>query len=147
MILGLIREMFLLPELGIKPSSKTTFPGEPQSIPGRVELVVSMSTSVFALCTTSDTSDTGRTESKATTSWSLEELSATLPKVLHSRLCSSAHYSKGNNTVSFQAQTSRSRNANAEENRRKLFDEIVRLYKETVPGEADPAKAKKHEAV
>jgi len=70
-----------------------------------------------------------------------------LPKVLHSKLRSSAYYSKGSGAVSFQAQTQRSRNANVEENRRKLFEEIVRVYKETVPGESSPDKAKKHEAM
>lgn len=89
----------------------------------------------------------GRTESKATTSWTMDELAAVLPKVLHSKLCSSAYYSRGSNALSFQAQTQRNRNANAEENRRKLFEEILRVYEETIPGESSPDKAKKHEAV
>ncbi|KAL2151333.1 hypothetical protein VTH82DRAFT_6431 [Thermothelomyces myriococcoides] len=39
----------------------------------------------------------------------------------------------------------KSRSANADENRRKLFEEIQELYRKTVPGESSPETTKKYE--
>ncbi|KAJ0298203.1 hypothetical protein COL516b_010126 [Colletotrichum fioriniae] len=47
-------------------------------------------------------------------------------------------------SLTFQAQTHRQRDANSEENQQKLIDEIKRIYQETVPGETSSDKKKKH---
>jgi peptidyl-tRNA hydrolase ICT1 len=88
-----------------------------------------------------------RTESKATTTWSVAELETILPRVLHSKLRSSSYYSKRSDSLSLQAQTERNRGSNLEENRQKLFNELVRIYREAVPGETSPEKKQKHEAM
>ena len=85
-----------------------------------------------------------RTESKATTTWTVGELSACLPKVLHYRLRSSRYYVARNDALSFSAQTERHRTANVEENREKLEQELRKIYAETVPGKVDPKKVKRH---
>ena len=74
-------------------------------------------------------------------------MTAFLPNLLHSRIRSSPYYTKRNDSVSFQAQAERSRSANADDNRQKLFDELVRLYREAVPGESSPDKKQKYELV
>ncbi len=76
-----------------------------------------------------------------------DELAAVLPRLLHAGIRSSKYYSSRNDAISIQAQTERSRSANTEENREKLYDELVRIYRETVPGENDPAKKEKWDAV
>ncbi|TLS24429.1 hypothetical protein PpBr36_08214 [Pyricularia pennisetigena] len=88
-----------------------------------------------------------RTESKATTTWSLDVLLPCLPKVLHSRLKQSKYYVKGTNSISMQAQTSRSRDVNTQENRNKLFEEIQNIYTATVPGETTQATTDKYKAL
>ncbi len=65
-----------------------------------------------------------RTETKATTSWPVDELAAVLPRLLHAGIRSSKYYSSRNDAISIQAQTERSRSANTEENREKLYDEV-----------------------
>ena len=87
-----------------------------------------------------------RTESKATTTWPTSQLLSILPKYLHARLRSSKYYVERNDAISIQAQTHRSRTANTDENRQKLFDEIEKLYRGAVPNETDPEKTRKHEA-
>jgi peptidyl-tRNA hydrolase ICT1 len=47
--------------------------------------------------------------------------------------------------LTFQAQDSRSRDANAEDNRRKLTEEVMRIYKEATPAETSVEKKRKHE--
>ncbi len=117
-----------------------------------------MSTSEAKLrCRSTDTSDPrdmdvprltrSRTETKATTSWTVTELTAVLPPLLHPRLRASRYYSSRNDCLSLQAQTQRSRSANAEENRQKLFDELVGMYGDAVPGETSADKQQKHAAV
>ncbi|EKJ72136.1 hypothetical protein FPSE_07674 [Fusarium pseudograminearum CS3096] len=44
-------------------------------------------------------------------------------------------------------QDSRSRDANADDNRRKLTDEVMRMYKEATPAETSVEKRKKHEEI
>ncbi|TLD06687.1 uncharacterized protein PgNI_08342 [Pyricularia grisea] len=88
-----------------------------------------------------------RTESKATTTWSLDVLLPCLPKVLHSSLKESKYYVKGTNSIAMQAQTSRSRDVNTQENHNKLFEEIQRIYSATVPGETTQATTDKYKAL
>ena len=85
-----------------------------------------------------------RTESKATTSWTVGELSASLPRVLRRKLRESRYYTARNDALTFSAQTERQRNRNMDENREKLVQELRRMYAETVPGETDEEKVKKH---
>ena len=88
-----------------------------------------------------------RTETKATTTWPLDELLGVLPKMFHPALRRSRYYARGSDSLTFQAQTHRSRTANTDENRRKLMDEIRRLYTETVPGETSSDTKAKYEAL
>ncbi|KAK4124300.1 hypothetical protein N657DRAFT_571399 [Parathielavia appendiculata] len=88
-----------------------------------------------------------KTETKATTTWAVPQLLGILPKLLHAGVRESKYYSRRNDCLTIQAQTQRSRSANAHENRQKLFDELEGLYRRTVPGETKPEKAKKYEAL
>lgn len=72
------------------------------------------------------------------------ELSAALPRVLRRKLRSSRFYTARNDALTFSAQTERHRSANVDENRGKLEAELRRIYAETVPGETDPKKVKRH---
>lgn len=92
-------------------------------------------------------SNSYRTESKATTVWSVEELSRSLPKLIRSSLRSSKYYSKRNDSITIQAQTQRSRSANTEENHLKLVEELRKIYKEKVPGSTSNETVKKYEAL
>ena len=85
-----------------------------------------------------------RTETKAITTYSLKDLSSLMPKSLHPGLRSSKYYTANNDSLTFQAQTHRSRTANTDENRRKLMDEVTRIYSESVPAETSSEKKKKH---
>ncbi len=67
--------------------------------------------------------------------------------MLHAGIRESKYYSQRNDSLSIQAQTQRSRSANTDENHQKMFDELMDLYRRTVPGETSPEKAKKHEAL
>ncbi|KAI6083525.1 hypothetical protein F4821DRAFT_244776 [Hypoxylon rubiginosum] len=88
-----------------------------------------------------------KTESKATTVWSVEELSKSLPKLMRLALRTSRYYAKGNDSITIQAQTQRSRSANNEENHQKLFEELQKIYKEQVPETTSTDKVKKYEAL
>ncbi|KAK3376714.1 hypothetical protein B0T24DRAFT_226722 [Lasiosphaeria ovina] len=88
-----------------------------------------------------------KTETKATTTWPVSQLLPSLPKLLHDVVRSSKYYSKGSDSISIQAQTQRSRTANTDDNYAKLFEELQRLYKNTVPGESGPDKTRKYEAL
>ncbi|KAK1766437.1 hypothetical protein QBC33DRAFT_99845 [Phialemonium atrogriseum] len=88
-----------------------------------------------------------KTETKATTTWPVAQLLSILPKLLHSGIRSSKYYAKRNDCISVQAQTQRSRTANAEENHQKLFEEIQKLYNSTVPGETSPEKKGKYDSL
>lgn len=88
-----------------------------------------------------------RTESKATSFWTVSELSEGLPTLVRLALRSSKYYSKRNDSISIQAETQRSRTANTDENRQKLIQEILNLYKDRVPGVTSETKIKKYEAL
>ncbi|KAI0122680.1 hypothetical protein F4814DRAFT_409576 [Daldinia grandis] len=88
-----------------------------------------------------------KTESKATTVWSVEELSKGLPKLVRLSLRSSRYYSKGNDSITIQAQTQRSRSANTDDNHSKLVEELQKIYREQVPGTTSSQKIKKYEAL
>ncbi|KAI0389083.1 hypothetical protein F5Y17DRAFT_156077 [Xylariaceae sp. FL0594] len=88
-----------------------------------------------------------KTESKATSVWSVTELSQGLPKLVREGLRSSRYYSMRNDSITIQAQTHRSRTVNMDENRRKLLDELQRIYRERVPGTTSEAKREKHQAI
>lgn len=77
----------------------------------------------------------------------MSELSQGLPSLLRAALRTSKYYARRNDSITVQAQTQRSRTANEEENRRKLVEEILRMYKERVPGVTSQEKKKKHEAL
>ena len=88
-----------------------------------------------------------RTETKATTIWPISKLLSHLPKIMHARLRDSKYYTRGNDSITMQAQTERSRTANQAENHRKLYDELMSIYAKTVPAESSPDKARKYEAL
>ncbi|KAK3899551.1 hypothetical protein C8A05DRAFT_18026 [Staphylotrichum tortipilum] len=88
-----------------------------------------------------------KTETKATTTWPVSQLLGILPTLLHAGIRESKYYSRRSDCLSIQAQTQRSRSANTDDNRQKLFDELVDLYRQMVPGETNPEKAKKHEGL
>lgn len=67
-----------------------------------------------------------------------------LPKFLHSGIRASKYYTASNDSLTFHAQNHRSRSANTNENRRKLMEEVSRLYREQVPSETSGDKKKKH---
>lgn len=75
------------------------------------------------------------------------EILALLPKTLHSHIRTSRYYTSNNDSLTFQAQTSRSRTYNVEDNRRKLMDEIKRIYRENTPNETSDEKKEKYEEV
>jgi hypothetical protein len=106
-----------------------------------------MSTSAYNLMQHSRVSSTHkqRTETKAITAYPVGQLLSILPKSLHPNIRKSKYYTSTNDSLTFQAQDSRSRDANAEDNRRKLTDEVVRIYKEATPAETSVEKRKKHE--
>ncbi|KAI1097844.1 hypothetical protein F4804DRAFT_147907 [Jackrogersella minutella] len=86
-----------------------------------------------------------KTESKATTVWSVDELAKGLPKLLRPALRSSRYYSKRNDSITIQAQTQRNRTANTDENHHKLVEELQKIYKMRIPGETSIDKVKKYE--
>lgn len=85
-----------------------------------------------------------RTETKAITVYPVKELLAVLPPALHSAVRSSRYHTANNDSLTFQAQSHRSRTANLEENGRKLVDEITRIYNENIPAETSKEKKEKH---
>ncbi|KAG9250517.1 uncharacterized protein F5Z01DRAFT_677645 [Emericellopsis atlantica] len=88
-----------------------------------------------------------KTETKAITVFPLYELLAILPKTLHTHVRASRYYTANNDSLTFHAQTSRSRNANMEENRDKLVAEIKRIYHANTPNETSQDKKDKYEEV
>jgi hypothetical protein len=88
-----------------------------------------------------------RTETKATTAYPVQQLYSMLPKLLYPSVRKSKYYTSANDSLTFQAQDSRSRDANAQDNRRKLTEELVRIYKEAVPAETSSEKKKKHQEI
>ncbi|PHH73188.1 hypothetical protein CDD82_5614 [Ophiocordyceps australis] len=88
-----------------------------------------------------------KTESKAVTAVSVEELQSFVPKSLHLGLRESRYYTASSDSLTFHAQSHRSRGANAEENRKKLMEELVRIYRANTPSPTSCEKKKKHEAI
>ncbi|KAG7103247.1 putative uncharacterized protein like [Verticillium longisporum] len=88
-----------------------------------------------------------KTETKAITAWPVKDLLAALPKLMHPGIRASKYYTSRSDSLSFQAQTHRHRDANTDENLEKLVEEVQRIYRESVPGETTPGKRKKHEEV
>jgi peptidyl-tRNA hydrolase ICT1 len=86
-----------------------------------------------------------KTETKAITVYSIRELISVLPPSLHGSLRNSKYYTANNDSLTFHAQTSRSRTSNTEENRQKLIDEVTRIYHESTPSETSAEKKKKHQ--
>lgn len=70
-----------------------------------------------------------------------------LPQLMHKSLRSSRYYSKGNDSITIQSQTQRSRTANTDENHKKLVEELQKIYKDQVPGVTSDATRKKHEVL
>ena len=69
------------------------------------------------------------------------------PKSLHPGIRKSKYYTANSDSLTFQAHTSRSRDANAQDNRNKLVEEVTRIYHEATPAETSEEKKKKHEAM
>ncbi|SPJ81656.1 uncharacterized protein FTOL_09061 [Fusarium torulosum] len=88
-----------------------------------------------------------KTETKAITAYPVGQLLLALPKSLHPSIRKSKYYTSTNDCLTFQAQDSRSRDANAEDNRRKLVEEVTRMYKDATPAETSVEKKKKHEEI
>ncbi|CAK7272502.1 hypothetical protein SEPCBS57363_005163 [Sporothrix epigloea] len=88
-----------------------------------------------------------KTETKATTTWAVGELAGMVPLLIRPRLRMSRYYTKANDSFTIHAQEQRSRTANAEANRVKLYEELVALYEASVPGESRPETATKYKAV
>lgn len=88
-----------------------------------------------------------KTETKATTTWAVGELAGIVPLLIRPRLRMSRYYTKANDSFTIQAQEQRSRTANAEANRVKLYEELLTLYEASVPGESQPETATKYKAV
>ncbi|CEJ91901.1 hypothetical protein VHEMI07584 [[Torrubiella] hemipterigena] len=85
-----------------------------------------------------------KTETKATSVFPVYELARVLPHALRSALQKSRYYVASSDSLNFQSQTSRSRTSNQEENKSKLWEEILRIYDANVPGETSEAKREKH---
>lgn len=75
----------------------------------------------------------------------MKDLLAVLPKYLHSAVRSSKYYIAGNDSLTFAAQTHRSKSANLDENKRKLIDEVMGIYRDLTPAETSSEKKKKHQ--
>lgn len=91
--------------------------------------------------------DSCRTETKAISVYPVKDILDVIPPILHPSIRLSAYYTAGNDSLTFQAQTSRSRTANAEENRKKLLSEITAVYDKTVPLETGSDKHAKYKEV
>lgn len=74
----------------------------------------------------------------------MAELTSITPKLLHPLLRTSKHYVKNKDCLLFQAQETRDRNANMEDNRSKLFGELQRMYSDAVPSDTSVEKKQKH---
>jgi peptidyl-tRNA hydrolase ICT1 len=92
-----------------------------------------------------NSSNNARTETKATTAYAVKDLFSIMPQLLHAAVRSSKYYTAGNDSLTFHTQTQRSRTANADENREKLWAEVSRIYREHVPSESSADKKKKHD--
>ena len=94
-----------------------------------------------------DANGAPRTETKATTVYPVQELLSVMPSFLHGSVRASKYYTARTDALTFQAQTHRSRTANVDENRRKLMDEVTRMYQEKTPAETSAEKKSKYQEV
>mgnify|MGYP000966069138 CR=1 FL=1 len=74
----------------------------------------------------------------------MRELLPKLPKELHQPMRASRYYTANSDSLTFHAQTHRSRAMNQEENEKKLVDEVLRIYRENIPAKTSDEKKKKH---
>ncbi|OAQ99633.1 hypothetical protein LLEC1_06756 [Akanthomyces lecanii] len=88
-----------------------------------------------------------RTETKAISVFPVKDILAVTPSILHPSIRMSPYYTAGSDSLTFQAQTHRSRTANADENRQKLAAVIAQLYEEKVPAETGSDKHAKYKEV
>ncbi len=77
----------------------------------------------------------------------VKDILAVIPPILHPSVRLSPYYTAGSDSLTFQAQTHRSRTANADENRKKLASVIAQLYDEKVPAETGSDKHAKYKEV
>lgn len=111
------------------------------------EAALPKGTTTFARSSGPGGQHVNKTETKAITTWAVSELSQVVPKLMRPLLRSSKNYVKSKDCISFQAQTKRDRNANAEENRAKLLEELYDMYGDAVPGDTSVEKVQKHKAL
>ncbi|KAJ3475518.1 hypothetical protein NLG97_g9429 [Lecanicillium saksenae] len=88
-----------------------------------------------------------KTETKAISVFPVKDILAVIPPILHPSIRMSPYYTAGTDALTFQAQSHRSRTANAEENRKKLVSIINQLYDEKVPAETGSDKHAKYKEV
>ncbi|EGX96656.1 peptidyl-tRNA hydrolase domain protein [Cordyceps militaris CM01] len=88
-----------------------------------------------------------RTETKAISVFPVKDILAVIPPILHPTVRMSPYYTAGSDALTFQAQSHRSRTANADENRKKLASVITQLYDEKVPAETGSDKHAKYKEV
>ncbi|KAJ4163926.1 hypothetical protein LMH87_005626 [Akanthomyces muscarius] len=88
-----------------------------------------------------------KTETKAISVFPVKDILAVIPPILHPSIRMSPYYTAGSDSLTFQAQTHRSRTANADENRQKLAAVIAELYDEKVPAETGSDKHAKYKEV
>lgn len=88
---------------------------------------------------------TNKTSSKATTVWPINSLLQYIPKALHTDLRKSRYFVLSSQSISIQCDTHRSQSSNKAETHERLFQEIVDLYRKTVPGVTSPEKKSKIE--
>jgi hypothetical protein len=86
-----------------------------------------------------------RTDSKATTAWDLYALYPHVPKVLHQGLRESRYYVSSSDSLKIHSDSSRGQSENKAETHQRLFDEILRIYKQRVPGITPPEQLKRIE--
>ncbi|KAH6615637.1 hypothetical protein B0J18DRAFT_402718 [Chaetomium sp. MPI-SDFR-AT-0129] len=86
-----------------------------------------------------------KTETKATTRWSVTALLRVLPTILHDDIRSSSYFTQWNDSLTMHAQVHRSRDANVTENRKKLFRELQELGKHRIPKETSPTVLRQRE--
>ncbi|KAJ6790402.1 hypothetical protein PWT90_10463 [Aphanocladium album] len=88
-----------------------------------------------------------KTETKAISVFPVKDILAVIPPILHPSIRMSPYYTASSDALTFQAQSHRSRTANAEENRNKLAAIIAQLYDEKVPAETGSDKHAKYKEV
>lgn len=136
-------------ENGMLPSTRLSYRAAAQHMLDLAARAASMSTSVSLHCADIALHDTyqPRTETKAISVFPVKDILAVIPPILHPSIRMSPYYTAGSDSLTFQAQTHRSRTANADENRQKLAAVIAELYDEKVPAETGSDKHAKYKEV